>query len=209
MRPESTMISLAMWRPSLHHAASYVPRWLLHKNQLVHQLCWISVWRDEPDELSKQYIAPSWCWASSNYHIDPSRAFTRLGDKPSKVYLLSKRCLSCHSALRTGILSLVPGQRCFRADQYAVEITSKTYSSDYSHVVTHCSTNPPVRSLSSGERTGSSILCGLWPYVVGEEMQNIQVCWPRSRLISPNCTAPEVSKPVSESSQLYIHISLH
>ncbi|KAH9814279.1 6-aminohexanoate-dimer hydrolase, partial [Teratosphaeria destructans] len=38
--------------------------------------------------------------------------------------------------------------------------------SGYSHVVTHRSTNPPVHSLSSGERTGSSVLCDLWPYVV-------------------------------------------
>lgn len=42
---------------------------------------------------------------------------------------------------------------------------SKTYSSGYSHVVTHRSTSPPVRSLSTGERTGSSVLCDLWPYV--------------------------------------------
>ncbi|KAF2861694.1 hypothetical protein K470DRAFT_285102 [Piedraia hortae CBS 480.64] len=40
---------------------------------------------------------------------------------------------------------------------------NKTYSSGDSHVVTHRSTNPPVCSLSSGERTGSSVLCNLWP----------------------------------------------
>ncbi|KXL44866.1 hypothetical protein M433DRAFT_67868, partial [Acidomyces richmondensis BFW] len=44
---------------------------------------------------------------------------------------------------------------------------SKTYSSGDSHVVTHRSTNPPVHSLSTGERTGSSVLCDLWPYVMG------------------------------------------
>ena len=43
---------------------------------------------------------------------------------------------------------------------------SKTYSSGYSHVVTHRSTSPPVRSLSTGERTGSSVFCDLWPYVL-------------------------------------------
>ena len=42
---------------------------------------------------------------------------------------------------------------------------SKTYNSGYSHVVTHRTTSPPVRSLSSGERTGSSVLCDLWSYV--------------------------------------------
>ena len=41
----------------------------------------------------------------------------------------------------------------------------KTYNSGYSHVVTHRTTSPPVRSLSSGERTGSSVLCDLWSYV--------------------------------------------
>ena len=43
---------------------------------------------------------------------------------------------------------------------------SKTYSSGYSHVVTHRSTSPPVDSLSTGERTGSSVLYRLWPYVL-------------------------------------------
>jgi len=38
---------------------------------------------------------------------------------------------------------------------------AKTYGSGDSHVVTQHSTNPPVHSLSSGERTGSSILCDL------------------------------------------------
>ena len=42
----------------------------------------------------------------------------------------------------------------------------KTYNSGYSHVVTHRTTSPPVRSLSSGERTGSSVLCDLWSYVL-------------------------------------------
>lgn len=34
-------------------------------------------------------------------------------------------------------------------------------------MVTHSTTNPPVRSLSTGERTGSSVLSDLWPYVTG------------------------------------------
>ncbi|EMC97812.1 hypothetical protein BAUCODRAFT_404627 [Baudoinia panamericana UAMH 10762] len=52
---------------------------------------------------------------------------------------------------------------------------SKTYSSGYSHVVTHRSTNPPVRSLSTGERTGSSILCDLWPYVLNEAKNIVHI----------------------------------
>ena len=42
---------------------------------------------------------------------------------------------------------------------------SKTYNSWYSLVVTHLTTNQPVYSLSSGERTGSSVLYNLWSYV--------------------------------------------
>ena len=49
----------------------------------------------------------------------------------------------------------------------------KTYSRWYSHVVTHRSTNYPVRSLSTGERTGSSVLCDLWPYVERVDLANI------------------------------------
>lgn len=46
-----------------------------------------------------------------------------------------------------------------------LEQKCKTYSSGESHVVTRRSTNPPVHSLSTGERTGSSVFCDLWPYV--------------------------------------------
>ena len=47
---------------------------------------------------------------------------------------------------------------------------SKTYSRRDSHVVTHRSTNRPVRCLSSGERTGSSVFTDLWPYVLESEL---------------------------------------
>ena len=47
----------------------------------------------------------------------------------------------------------------------------KTYSRWYSHVVTHRSTNHPVRSLSTGERTGTSVFCDLWPYVVVDGLE--------------------------------------
>ena len=43
---------------------------------------------------------------------------------------------------------------------------SKTYNSRYSLVVTHLTTNRPVRSLSTRERTGSSVFCDLWSYVL-------------------------------------------
>jgi hypothetical protein len=57
-----------------------------------------------------------------------------------------------------------------RASNVAME-KCKTYSRRDSHVVTHRSTNLPVHSLSSGERTGSSAACDLWPYVGDKDVQ--------------------------------------
>ena len=42
---------------------------------------------------------------------------------------------------------------------------SKTYNSGYSLVVTHLTTNPPVRCLNRAERTGSLVFNVLWSYV--------------------------------------------
>ncbi len=42
---------------------------------------------------------------------------------------------------------------------------NKTYNSGYSPVVTHLSTNPPVRCLNRAERTGSLVFNVLWSYV--------------------------------------------
>jgi hypothetical protein len=44
---------------------------------------------------------------------------------------------------------------------------SKTYNSGYSLVVTHLTTNPPVRCLNRAERTGSLVFNVLWSYVTG------------------------------------------
>jgi hypothetical protein len=41
----------------------------------------------------------------------------------------------------------------------------KTYNSGDSPVVTHLTTSPPVKGLTCGERTGSSVLLNLWSYV--------------------------------------------
>jgi hypothetical protein len=41
----------------------------------------------------------------------------------------------------------------------------KTFSKGDSHVVTHRSTNPSVRSLCMAERTGCPVFCDLWPNV--------------------------------------------
>ena len=43
--------------------------------------------------------------------------------------------------------------------------TLKTYNSGYSLVVTHLTTNPPVRCLNRAERTGSLVFNVLWSYV--------------------------------------------
>jgi hypothetical protein len=42
-----------------------------------------------------------------------------------------------------------------------------TYNSGYSLVVTHLTTNPPVRCLNRAERTGSLVFNVLWSYVEG------------------------------------------
>ena len=42
----------------------------------------------------------------------------------------------------------------------------KTNNSGDSRLVTDVNTNPPVSSLSTGERTGSSVLWNLWSFVV-------------------------------------------
>jgi hypothetical protein len=46
---------------------------------------------------------------------------------------------------------------------------SKTFSKWDSHVVTHRSTSHSVCSLSTGEQTGPSIFCNLWPNVEDRE----------------------------------------
>jgi hypothetical protein len=47
----------------------------------------------------------------------------------------------------------------------------KTYNSGYSLVVTHLTTNPPVRCLSKAERTGSPVFNVLWSYVLNFDLQ--------------------------------------
>ncbi|PTB48134.1 hypothetical protein M431DRAFT_100644 [Trichoderma harzianum CBS 226.95] len=44
----------------------------------------------------------------------------------------------------------------------------KTYNSRCSLMVTHSTTNLPVRGLSMGEQTGPRVLLYLWSYVLGE-----------------------------------------
>ncbi|EHK17786.1 uncharacterized protein TRIVIDRAFT_160782, partial [Trichoderma virens Gv29-8] len=44
----------------------------------------------------------------------------------------------------------------------------KTYNSRCSLMVTHSTTNLPVKGLSMGEQTGPRIFLYLWSYVTGE-----------------------------------------
>jgi hypothetical protein len=44
---------------------------------------------------------------------------------------------------------------------------AKTYNSGNSLMVTHLTTNPPVRCLNMAERTGSLVFSVLWSYVEG------------------------------------------
>ena len=47
----------------------------------------------------------------------------------------------------------------------SITMGQKTYNSGYSLVVTHLTTNPPVRCLNRAERTGSLVFNVLWSYV--------------------------------------------
>lgn len=75
----------------------------------------------------------------------------RLGSCASKMYSISppKRTVNTEKP-SSNIMQRHEGVHYLRRK-------SKTYNSRYSHVVTHRSTNLPVTSLSSGERTGSSV----------------------------------------------------
>jgi hypothetical protein len=67
---------------------------------------------------------------------------------------------------------------------YREQKSIKTYNSGYSLVVTHLTTNPPVRCLSKAERTGSPVLSVLWSYVVILEIsQNMYTSFKTAALI--------------------------
>ena len=60
----------------------------------------------------------------------------------------------------------------FRFDIWKCKRKCKTYNSRYSLVVTHLTTNRPVRSLSMPERTGWPVFCDLWSYVLELDCDN-------------------------------------
>ena len=53
---------------------------------------------------------------------------------------------------------------CYQREILKID-QKKTYNSGDSLVVTHRTTNPPVRCLISAEQTGRDISVGLWSYV--------------------------------------------
>ena len=64
----------------------------------------------------------------------------------------------------------------------------KNNSSRDSQLVTHVNTNLPVYSLSTGERTGSSVFCNLWPLltVILFKMFHINFCFASEVCFSPS-----------------------
>jgi hypothetical protein len=65
----------------------------------------------------------------------------------------------------------------------------KTYNSGYSLVVTHLTTNPPVRCLNRAERTGSLVFNVLWSYVECSFVCTIHIAekWPVGGSINQVC----------------------
>jgi hypothetical protein len=61
----------------------------------------------------------------------------------------------------------------------SITMGQKTYNSGYSLVVTHLTTNPPVRCLNRAERTGSLVFNVLWSYV--EDLANSFVYSPNEK----------------------------
>jgi hypothetical protein len=61
---------------------------------------------------------------------------------------------------------------CCPEEQKEQTMRAKTYNSGYSLVVTHLTTNPPVRCLNRAERTGSLVFNVLWSYVEEIAIQN-------------------------------------
>ena len=86
---------------------------------------------------------------------------------------------------------LSPLQTAFTTPQVSAYIAkikaqkrSKTYNSGYSLVVTHLTTNPPVRCLNRAERTGSLVFNVLWSYVTNLpniDINILNICSPTSQ----------------------------
>jgi hypothetical protein len=85
-------------------------------------------------------------------------------------------CFSCISPYVLSTWLLWVGQSKGEAEAgmclKELSMVQKTYNSGDSPVVTHLTTNPPVKGLSCGERTGSRVFLCLWSYVAVFGMLN-------------------------------------
>jgi hypothetical protein len=70
---------------------------------------------------------------------------------------------------------------------------AKTYNSGYSLVVTHLTTNPPVRCLNRAERTGSLVFNVLWSYVKEVAKYVVHIVGPISLAMWPNVELPQAA----------------
>ena len=89
---------------------------------------------------------------------------------------------------------------------------AKTYNSGYSLVVTHLTTNPPVRCLNRAERTGSLVFNVLWSYVISFSLSsNITLMTIHTRLTQlryPAVRALKYSQIISaEKSATYVYMN--
>jgi hypothetical protein len=73
----------------------------------------------------------------------------------------------------------------------------KTYNSGYSLVVTHLTTNPPVRCLNRAERTGSLVFNVLWSYVSNQSFAEFISLFKKSF-----CKAPHGQRSFNSTQKL-------
>ena len=103
--------------------------------------------RRGPQKLEFVYLRMSDLKVRPRTHPPQSRKAQACGNWRSRVFLLCQDGLICKDRKK------------------AVNAKTKTYNSGYSLVVTHLTTNPPVRCLNRAERTGSLVFNVLWSYV--------------------------------------------
>ena len=113
--------------------------------------------RRGPQKLEFVYLRMSDLKVSPRTHPPQSRKAQACGNWRSRVFLLCQDGLICKERKK------------------AVNAKTKTYNSGYSLVVTHLTTNPPVRCLNRAERTGSLVFNVLWSYVEEKQCSVIHI----------------------------------
>jgi hypothetical protein len=102
-----------------------------------------------------------WCDAVPNHNLNTQY--------PLSISQAPRSLVTSPSALLSSVSSYP--SRChvvFAATSRRQKEMTITYNSGYSLVVTHLTTNPPVRCLNRAERTGSLVFNVLWSYVEDE-----------------------------------------